>query len=54
MEAAFDEVEILQKVARMSKDPEWMKSLQHYYAGVRTVLHNCQQALSTQSIGIYK
>ncbi|EAS03134.2 Serine/Threonine kinase (macronuclear) [Tetrahymena thermophila SB210] len=33
LEAAFDEVEILQKVARMSKDPEWMKSLQKYYEG---------------------
>lgn len=34
MEAAFDEVEILQKVASKSKDPMWIQALQHYYDGV--------------------
>jgi hypothetical protein len=30
LEAAFDEVEILQKVAKNVKNPEWLKSLQKY------------------------
>ncbi|EGR29294.1 serine protein kinase, putative [Ichthyophthirius multifiliis] len=31
LEAAFDEVEVLQKVAQKCKDPEWLKDLQKYH-----------------------
>ena len=34
LEAAYDEVEILQKVARKANDPEWIKSLREYYPEV--------------------
>jgi serine/threonine-protein kinase SRPK3 len=34
LEAAYDEVEILQRVARQATDPEWIKSLREYYKGV--------------------
>lgn len=34
LEAAYDEVEILQKVAREAHNPEWLKSLHEYYADV--------------------
>lgn len=34
LEAAYDEVEILQKVARNANNPEWIKSLKQYYKDV--------------------
>lgn len=34
LEAAYDEVEILQKVARKTNDPEWIDSLKEYYKDV--------------------
>eukprot|EP01017_Pseudomicrothorax_dubius_P036158 TRINITY_DN5153_c0_g1_i4.p1 TRINITY_DN5153_c0_g1~~TRINITY_DN5153_c0_g1_i4.p1 ORF type:complete len:729 (+),score=180.41 TRINITY_DN5153_c0_g1_i4:145-2331(+) len=33
LEAAYDEVEILQRVARHALDPAWLASLEEYYAG---------------------
>jgi serine/threonine-protein kinase SRPK3 len=34
LEAAYDEVEILQKVARKATDSEWIKSLKEYHPEV--------------------
>ena len=34
LEAAYDEVEILQTVARNATNPEWIKSLKEYYKNV--------------------
>ena len=34
LEAAYDEVEILQKVARNTHNPEWIDSLKEYYKEV--------------------
>ena len=34
LEAAYDEVEILQKVAKNIDNPEWKKSLPEYYKEV--------------------
>ena len=31
MEAAYDEVEILDILAKNTENPEWIKSLLHYY-----------------------
>jgi len=31
MEAAFDEVEILQRVAKNLENPDWIKSCKEYY-----------------------
>lgn len=35
LEAAYDEVEILQTVARHATSPEWLESLKDYYKKVR-------------------
>ena len=35
MEAAYDEVEILQRVARYANKPEWHESLKEYFKDVR-------------------
>ena len=40
LEAAYDEVEILQKVAREAHNPEWLKSLQEYYQDVFIIFKN--------------
>ena len=40
LEAAYDEVEILQKVAREAHNPEWLKSLQEYYSDVFIIFFN--------------
>ena len=40
LEAAYDEVEILQKVAREAHNPEWLKSLQEYYEDVFIIFYN--------------
>ena len=40
LEAAYDEVEILQKVAREAHNPEWLKSLQEYYEDVFIIFKN--------------
>lgn len=34
LEAAYDEVEILQKVSRNVSHPEWIKTLKEYYKDV--------------------
>jgi len=34
MEAAYDEVEILQRVTRYANKPEWIESLKEYYKDV--------------------
>ena len=45
LEAAYDEVEILQTVARHATSPEWMASLKEYYKDV---------SFSTKSLNIFR
>ena len=40
LEAAYDEVEILQKVARNTHDPEWVNSLKEYYKDVKFLIYD--------------
>jgi len=39
LEAAYDEVEILQKVAKQAANPLWIKELKEYYKNVLTHSH---------------
>ena len=50
LEAAYDEVEILQTVARHATSPEWYDSLKDYYKEVRGLIHMISDIL-TNSIG---
>ena len=51
LEAAYDEVEILQHVTKHSEDKEWLDSLRDYYADVAKNLKNFWKLLVSNRTG---
>lgn len=48
LEAAYDEVEILQKVAKQASNPLWIKELKEYYKNVLS--HTIQKSIQKGDI----